>query len=283
MAASGNCRLTQEWQRWGRFLTGNFGVASGPSASGREMSRADIGLDNPNCFGTARTEVAEGACSVAVIHETSATLRFWGDELDPHEVTKLLGAAPTRGAFKGQLIVGRGPMVARSGKWHLTVNRRQPGNLSGQIEEILSGLTQDLDVWRDLSNRFDGNVFVGFFMAEGNEGYDLSSKTMKLLTDRGLSLLLDIYSGGNEDDRQVYPLTVICSSVDGGSLTLRRISADRMLVEARNERFWGRTECDISRSIALPPSSPKWPTNGEDGRGRRNGATGKMRCNYPQR
>ncbi len=184
-------------------------------------------------------------CSVAVIHETAATLRFWGDELDPQEVTKLLGAAPTRGAFKGQLIVGRRPMVARSGKWHLTVNRRQPGNLSGQIEEILSGLTQDLNVWRDLSNRFDGNIFVGFFMAEGNEGYDLPSKTMKLLTDRGLSLLLDIYSGGNEDDRQVYPLTVIWSSVDGGSLTLRRISADRMLVEARNEHFWGRTECDI--------------------------------------
>ena len=183
---------------------------------------------------------------MAIIHETAATLRFWGDELDPHEVTRLLGAAPTRGEFKGQLLVGHRPRVARSGKWHLSVKYRQPGDLSGQIEEILSGLTQDLSVWRDLSNRFDGNVFVGFFMAEGNEGYDLSSKTMKLLTDRGLSLLLDIYSGGDEDDRQVFPLTVIWSSVDSGSLTLRRISADRLHVEVANEHFRGATECCIT-------------------------------------
>jgi hypothetical protein len=140
---------------------------------------------------------------VAVIHETAATLRFFGDELDPHAVTRLMGAAPTSAVSKGQLIVGRGPRVARSGRWSLKVNRRQPGDLSGQIEEILSGLTQDLDVWRDLSNRFGGCIFVGFFMAEGNEGYDLSSKTLKLLTDRGLSLLLDIYSGQDDTDSLV--------------------------------------------------------------------------------
>lgn len=72
------------------------------------------------------------------------------------------------------------------------------GDLSGQIEEILSGLTQDLDVWRDLSGRFGGSIFVGFFMAAGNEGCDLPPETLKLLTDRGLSLLLDIYSGQDE-------------------------------------------------------------------------------------
>ena len=132
-----------------------------------------------------------------------ATLRFSGDELDPHEVTRLMGVAPTSAVSKGQLIVGRGPRLSRSGRWSLKANRRQPGDLSGQIEEILSGLTQDLSVWRDLSNRFDGCVFVGFFMAEGNEGCDLSSKTLKLLTDRGLALLLDIYSGQDEVDTLV--------------------------------------------------------------------------------
>lgn len=140
---------------------------------------------------------------MAVIHETAATLRFWGDELDPHEVTRLMGVAPTTAASKGQLIVGRGPKVARSGRWSLKVNRRQPGDLSSQIEEILSGLTQDLNVWRDLSGRFGGCIFVGLFMAEGNEGCDLSSETLKLLTDRGLSLLLDIYSGQGEVDTLV--------------------------------------------------------------------------------
>ncbi|MGV8952480.1 MAG: DUF4279 domain-containing protein [Cypionkella sp.] len=138
-----------------------------------------------------------------MINETAATLRFHGDRLDPLEVTRLMGAAPTSGVSMGQLIVGRGPRVARSGRWSLQVNNRQPGDLSGQIEELLSGLTQDLDIWRDLSGRFGGCIFVGFFMAAGNEGYDLSSETLKLLTDRGLSLLLDVYSGHDEDDRDV--------------------------------------------------------------------------------
>src|SRR5690606_30016536 len=106
-----------------------------------------------------------------------------------HEVTRLMGVAPTSAVSKGQLIDGRRPRVARSGLWSLKAKPRQPGDLSGQIEEILSGLTQDLNVWRDLSDRFGGCIFAGFFMAEGNEGYDLSSKTLKLLTDRGLSLL----------------------------------------------------------------------------------------------
>lgn len=167
------------------------------------MPIADIGLDNCSRFGTTGDRGCRGAHSVAVIHETMATLRFWGDELDPHEVTRLMGVAPTSAVSKGQLIVGRGPRVARSGRWSLKVNRRQPGDLSGQIEEILSGLTQDLNVWRDLSGRFGGCIFVGFFMAEGNEGCDLSSETLKLLTDRGLSLLLDIYSGQDEDERTV--------------------------------------------------------------------------------
>lgn len=36
-------------------------------------------------------------------------------------------------------------------------------------------------------------------MAEANEGYHLSSNTLKLLTDRGLSILLDIYSGQQDE------------------------------------------------------------------------------------
>lgn len=182
---------------------------------------------------------------MAAIHETAAALRFWGDELNPHEVTRLMGASPTSAVSRGELIVGRGPRAARSGRWSLEVSRRQPGDLRGQIEEVLSGLTQDLDVWRDLSGRFGGSIFVGFFMAEANEGYDLSSETLKLLTDRGLSLLLDIYSGQDEDDRAVYPLTVITSSKDGSYVRLRRIDAGRLHIEAGNEHFSGQTECDI--------------------------------------
>lgn len=87
--------------------------------------------------------------------------------------------------------------------WTLNADRRQPGDLNHQIEEILSGLTKDLEVWRDLCSRFSGCILAGFFMVGGNEGHDLSPATLKLLADRGLSLSLDIYSGGDEDDGEV--------------------------------------------------------------------------------
>ncbi|HEY4202115.1 MAG TPA: DUF6228 family protein [Devosiaceae bacterium] len=183
---------------------------------------------------------------MGVIHETAATLRFHGDELDPHEVTRLMGASPTRGEYKGALTVGRGRKAARTGGWALTVEYRQPGDLSGQIEEALSGLTQDLDVWRDLSGRFNGCFFVGFFMVDGNEGYNLSAETLKLLADRGLALLLDIYSGRHEDERAGYPLTVLSSPWDGGYFRLRRDGPGRLVVEAGNAYFHGEAECDIS-------------------------------------
>lgn len=87
--------------------------------------------------------------------------------------------------------------------WILNADRRQPGDLNRQIEEILSGLTKDLEVWRDLSHRFSGCIFAGFFMIEGNEGHELSPETLQLLADRSLTLSLDIYSGGGEDDGEV--------------------------------------------------------------------------------
>ena len=140
-----------------------------------------------------------------IISETTATLRFFGDDLDPNEVTLRLGSVPTDAIRKGDARTGKhkpdgSPLIARTGKWVRKVPAQKPGNLELQIDAILSGLTDDLAIWQDLSSRYKGNIFVGFFMAEGNEGYDLSPKTLKLLTDRGLALQLDIYDPPGADE-----------------------------------------------------------------------------------
>jgi hypothetical protein len=44
---------------------------------------------------------------MAVLSGSTASLRFFGDDLDPDELTKLLGCPPTKSASKGEEIVGK--------------------------------------------------------------------------------------------------------------------------------------------------------------------------------
>ena len=129
------------------------------------------------------------------LHETDATLRFFGDDLDPDEVTALLGQPPTHTCRKGDVRILRDGREHRErrGSWRRTVERRTPGDLDGQVAELLSGLTEDLAVWKTLSTRFQADVFCGLFMQEGNEGITLSPKTLEALGLRGLELDFDLY------------------------------------------------------------------------------------------
>ncbi|TAL32592.1 MAG: DUF4279 domain-containing protein [Phenylobacterium sp.] len=130
------------------------------------------------------------------LRETAASLRFFGDDLDPQEITLRIGAPPTIGVRKGGVwLTSRGvEKIARTGSWRLQVDRRQPGDLDGQILELLSRLTSDLETWRELSARYRGDIFCGLFLESGNDGSTLSPATLAAIGLRGLELDLDIYA-----------------------------------------------------------------------------------------
>jgi hypothetical protein len=130
-----------------------------------------------------------------------AALRFFGDDLDPDEITLLLGAAPTLGARKGGvwLTPGGREKVAKSGTWVLEAKDHSPGDLDGQVEELLSSLTIDMSVWNDLKRRFSGDIFLGLFLAQSNEGITLSPETLYAVGSRGLILDAAIYAPPLED------------------------------------------------------------------------------------
>jgi hypothetical protein len=109
------------------------------------------------------------------IGRTKAALRIIGDDLDPEEISNLLGSAPSESARKGgarQTPSGRSTL-ARFGFWNLRVEPRCPGDLNAQIKSIFSMLTNDLAVWKEISGRYKCAVFCGLFMTEGNEGASL--------------------------------------------------------------------------------------------------------------
>jgi len=132
---------------------------------------------------------------LAVLRTTVVTLRFFGDDLDPAEVTARLGVEPTSTTIKGDIrpLTSGSRVASKTSSWLLKAADRSPGDLDGQIEELLARLTPDLAVWRDLSARFAGSLFCGLFMETSNDGDELGPETLAMLGSRGLSLQLDIY------------------------------------------------------------------------------------------
>ncbi len=125
-----------------------------------------------------------------------ASLRIVGDELLPDEITELLGCRPTRQQTKGEEIVVSKTghtQIALSGAWCLQAEKREPEDLDDQVCELLDKLSNDLAVWKEVSRRFDIDLFVGLFMNNVNEGSEVSSETLRKLGERGIALGLDVY------------------------------------------------------------------------------------------
>ena len=138
---------------------------------------------------------------MGILHKSAASIGFFGDDLDPAKITKALGAVPTVGVHKGGLWRTKtgAEKVAARGSWRVEAERREPGDLDGQINDLLDRLSDDLPAWRSFSQRYRGRVFCGLFLASGNEGLTLRSETLARLAERGLLIDLDIY-GMEEPD-----------------------------------------------------------------------------------
>lgn len=143
-----------------------------------------------------KSAVEDGnAAAMGELHKTAASLRFFGDDLDPEEITRRLGGAPTVGVRKGGiwLTSSGAEKTSPRGQWRITAERRSPGDLDAQVAELLTPLSTDFAAWNDLTRRFRADVFCGLFLEEFNEGVSLSPETLKALGLRGLTLNLDIY------------------------------------------------------------------------------------------
>jgi len=135
------------------------------------------------------------------IHHSAASLRIFGDDLIPTEISRLLGCEPTKAQVKGDVIrhsSGRERLV-KFGGWWLNASRAEPEDLDGQIRWLMSQVNADLSIWRHLTTSYDVNVFCGLFMQSGNDGISISAETMLELGTRGIEIGLDIYGPDDED------------------------------------------------------------------------------------
>jgi len=90
--------------------------------------------------------------------------------------------------------------VARTGTWQLDASDRKPGDIDGQIHEILAQMTGDIAIWQSLTRRYHADLFCGLFMRFGNEGLTISAASLEALGIRGIELGLRLYGGDRDEE-----------------------------------------------------------------------------------
>jgi len=130
------------------------------------------------------------------ITESVASLRIFGDSLLPEAVTGRIGATPTSSYRKGDVEHMRSgrELVRKTGMWLLEAPKKEPEDLNAQVAEILSRLTQDIEVWKALAREFEVDLYCGLFMDSTNEGLCLSASTLAALGERGIELAIEVYA-----------------------------------------------------------------------------------------
>jgi hypothetical protein len=132
---------------------------------------------------------------MAAIARTRASLRVLGDTLEPEEVSALLGRPPTRQRRKGDKIEGKSEATAPTGAWILDSNLSERVELEEHVEVLLGSLSNDMDEWSSLTDRFSASMHCSLFLDQYNEGFELSPRVTRALADRGIVIAFDIYSG----------------------------------------------------------------------------------------
>jgi len=131
-------------------------------------------------------------------HETHATFRIMRDELDPSEVTRALGVAPSFARRKGDTYGHPDrPVRSRTGIWALesegTVKSRE---LEDHLRFLAAHISPDARSYIKRL-RLDGyriDVLCYWMSGTGHGGPVLSPEVLCILCDLGAELSFDFYS-----------------------------------------------------------------------------------------
>jgi Domain of unknown function (DUF4279) len=127
------------------------------------------------------------------IDGSNITLRFFGDDLVPDELTQLLGVEPSIAYRKGDIFRGKEyDRIYGIGSWRLKSERAEI-DLEEKIDRLLDKLPSDLEIWHGLTRKFQVDLFCGLWMKRWNRCIDFKATTLQRMAKRGLSIGLDIY------------------------------------------------------------------------------------------
>jgi Domain of unknown function (DUF4279) len=134
----------------------------------------------------------------------SIAIEITGDDLEPDEITSLLGVSPTQQQAKGKLVSnpnGRRSRMGRFGRWSLQLQPSETDewDVAEATKLLISKVPADHGVWKSISSRARVRLNVGLSLETFNQGLSIDPILLRLLADREMQLDIGIYAG---DDLQ---------------------------------------------------------------------------------
>jgi len=146
-----------------------------------------------------KREEPSGVADVGgLVDKSSATLAVYGEKLDPHEVTKLLGVEPTQSFPPGYRRGPRSPAI-KHGAWFLRVEGVAPAGPDEHLKAVLFRLPTEAAKWQQLHASYRVEIRVGIHFDAWNRGFTLSSETLSRIHTVGAPMEFDIYAYARED------------------------------------------------------------------------------------
>ena len=130
------------------------------------------------------------------ISKNRVSLRIFGPDLLPEEISDLLQCLPTKSGKAGDIDPRqkRRTRVVKEGFWLLGSDESDDSFLERKVEMLLNKLTNDLEIWKDITTKFRVDIFCGLFLDNFNEGFDIGPDLLRKLGERNLKIGFDIYS-----------------------------------------------------------------------------------------
>jgi hypothetical protein len=145
--------------------------------------------------------------------QTYGTLCITGSDMDPREVTSLLGIHPSKSQIAGEARVSRnGPILNKLSGWFLsTENHVSSKDSRDHIDWLLQNLAEKDDHLIEVQQRgWKTSVSFYWLSLSGHGGPTLSPPQMKRLAELGLEIWFDCYfldddESGEQDETQQPP------------------------------------------------------------------------------
>tara|TARA_R110000850_G_scaffold78437_7_gene169630 strand:+ start:323 stop:838 length:516 start_codon:yes stop_codon:yes gene_type:complete len=129
------------------------------------------------------------------LEESIVGINFYSFQLNKDEISELLGAKPSKAWNPNELhpFGNRGgSRMTNWGKWYLNSARDQ-NDINDKVKLLFDGLTKNLEHWKTLTSKYEVWVDIAGYINNWNRGFRLDQQSMKLLVDRNLEVVFDIY------------------------------------------------------------------------------------------
>jgi uncharacterized protein DUF4279 len=182
---------------------------------------------------------------------SDASIRIFGETLQPEEIGAALGLKATRTHSKGQPRSPRFKAVWRESFWSLQSPLGKDRDLASHLRWLLDTLEPKLTVIRSLSEKYQVNLFCGLISGNGEGGFTLDSTTLARIAKLGVPLVVDLYPPIVDEEAEVGKWSAAGVRVFGemlqpaeieGALGLRATRTHlKGQPRGRNDAVWGES------------------------------------------